>query len=479
MIWIVNTVFVILVSGIWGSIAMAVWLLIKKLLHKTNTMILFNMFRIVTALQLLFMVLLMALIGKMLFQNGDQTFTFCSPVIAQTCLGLLLIWISGMIYCIGRIWDEWYQVHCWTAGAFPADKEKQAQFRFVCQKAGLKPGRTKLYLKYGLSSGITTGLIHPKIILPVGKLGEQEFRFTVIHEMIHYRRGDLWLKWVAMMIHIIFWFSPLASRFLGEAEVWCEYACDYEVCKRTGVMRSYAEVLLQISLRQANESSGLIVSVGGNNCDVGGRVRRMLSIEKAKKGSSIIGIAAALVLSVAGTGAVFASTTAAAGGYETLYQATEVESVVNEGTVGEGNTVAQVYPDNSNIDPMEYANTGVEFVDTLPLDGYTIVDDDGEEGISAYATAKSINWTIAPEVMMRSAIFYTGAGTDICVNGRISPSGKVIRVGVIYPGGTRHCIYATGSFSYVFDAPYMGDYFVYAINDCSETITLVGAYSAY
>ena len=53
----------------------------------------------------------------------------------------------------------------------------------------------------------------------------------------------------------------------------------------------------------------------------------------------------------------------------------------------------------------------------------------------------------------------------ITVGGTITPTGKILRVGIIEPDGIRRCIYATGNFSYNFPLDKTGFYCVYAISD--------------
>ena len=54
-----------------------------------------------------------------------------------------------------------------------------------------------------------------------------------------------------------------------------------------------------------------------------------------------------------------------------------------------GNTTPQ---DNSNINPEDYVNTGIEFIDVLPIDGYTSEKDQSDIELAASA---NFSWNLA------------------------------------------------------------------------------------
>ena len=85
----------------------------------------------------------------------------------------------------GKIWKEWRVTRAYLRDAFPADLKSRARFREVCKEIKKRPGRVKLYQKFGLRCGIATGILRPRIVLPDDKLNPIVEKVTMIHELIH------------------------------------------------------------------------------------------------------------------------------------------------------------------------------------------------------------------------------------------------------------------------------------------------------
>ena len=53
------------------------------------------------------------------------------------------------------------------------------------------------------------GLFRPVLILPQMKLTQQQLTFIFRHELAHYKRRDLWIKWMFLLVQSVHWFNPL------------------------------------------------------------------------------------------------------------------------------------------------------------------------------------------------------------------------------------------------------------------------------
>ncbi len=83
----------------------------------------------------------------------------------------------------------------------------------------------------GLPSPMLVGILFPVVCLPDPSLPQDHLRMVLLHELTHYKRKDLLLKWLALLVNAIHWFNPLAwllTRSLGQA---CEDACDRDVTR--------------------------------------------------------------------------------------------------------------------------------------------------------------------------------------------------------------------------------------------------------
>ena len=111
----------------------------------------------------------------------------------------------------------------------------------------------ELYVNPLVSSPLLLGFFRPCIILPGAEMTEADFTFTVRHELTHYRRGDMFYKWLVQAAVCLHWFNPLVWVMTREVNRACELACDEAVI--TGLdgdgRRAYGDALLR-----AMESGG-------------------------------------------------------------------------------------------------------------------------------------------------------------------------------------------------------------------------------
>jgi len=98
-----------------------------------------------------------------------------------------------------------------------------------------------------VSSPMLIGFFHPCIILPDGNLPEKEFHYTILHELIHYKRRDIYYKWVVQIVLCIHWFNPLLYLAARNINHLYELSCDEAVVNHLQTKeqrREYAGTLL-------------------------------------------------------------------------------------------------------------------------------------------------------------------------------------------------------------------------------------------
>jgi bla regulator protein BlaR1 len=96
-----------------------------------------------------------------------------------------------------------------------------------------------------------SGLWTPVVLVPT-RLGEEltndELRLVLLHELAHWRRGDLPANLLIQGARILHWFNPLVWFAAGMARVDCELACDEFVMRRISPSRTsaYGATLLKV-----------------------------------------------------------------------------------------------------------------------------------------------------------------------------------------------------------------------------------------
>ncbi|MCG8648829.1 MAG: M56 family metallopeptidase [Pirellulales bacterium] len=130
------------------------------------------------------------------------------------------------------------------------------------------------------------GLFRPTIILPqslVEGRDQQQLQPIVAHELIHIRRGDLWMGMVQWIVQSLWWFHPLvwwASRLVDRDAERC---CDEEVITEMNYKPAcYARMLLDV-LSRKHELTPMPVFPGVRPVDV--TSQRLERIMRLRQGS--------------------------------------------------------------------------------------------------------------------------------------------------------------------------------------------------
>lgn len=87
----------------------------------------------------------------------------------------------------------------------------------------------KMRLSKEISSPMLVGTVKPTIYLPCKPLDEDRLRMIFLHELTHYKRGDLLYKWLSLFVNAVHWFNPLAYLLSANINEACEVSCDMAV----------------------------------------------------------------------------------------------------------------------------------------------------------------------------------------------------------------------------------------------------------
>ena len=125
------------------------------------------------------------------------------------------------------------------------------------------------------------GLFRPKIVLPhllTERFSEEELNPILAHELIHIRRGDLWIGLLRHVACSLWWFHPLVWKAGSAVRRGAEDCCDEEVISSLGISASdYARSLLNV-LELKQELKVIPVAPGVRPFDI--TARRLEKIMK-------------------------------------------------------------------------------------------------------------------------------------------------------------------------------------------------------
>ncbi len=148
-----------------------------------------------------------------------------------------LLWLGGVLLCGGffgiSAWKFSRDLNCHSQAP---DSHCQTILDECKKQLHISPPVELLVLKK-LSSPAVTGLLRPKILLPayVDEISDRELRCILLHELSHWKRGDLLKNAGLILLQTVYWFDPLLPwlfRYLRE---------DMELLNDSAVLRCLGE----------------------------------------------------------------------------------------------------------------------------------------------------------------------------------------------------------------------------------------------
>ena len=82
-----------------------------------------------------------------------------------------------------------------------------------------------------ISSPLMIGLFKPTLLLPKTTMTEEQFDNILAHEMVHFKRKDIWYKWFISIVKCIHWYNPTVYYISKQADIECEISCDLAIVK--------------------------------------------------------------------------------------------------------------------------------------------------------------------------------------------------------------------------------------------------------
>ncbi len=146
----------------------------------------------------------------------------------------------------------------------------------------------ELYVNSQVPSPLLIGFFRPCIVLPTADLSEDDFSYTVRHELMHYKRKDMFYKWLVQLTVCLHWFNPLVWLMSREINRACEFSCDEAVIRPLGEegRRAYGDTLFR-AMAAGGSDKGVLVSVALNE-SVELMKERLCAIMKFRKSSRLV-----------------------------------------------------------------------------------------------------------------------------------------------------------------------------------------------
>lgn len=122
------------------------------------------------------------------------------------------------------------------------------------------------------------GILKPSVVIPSSMIYDESLKPVMIHELIHFKRKDLLLKGIQVIVTSINWFNPIIYILNKNIDVWCEISCDEFVVEDMVYVdrKKYGQTIIRILEDSITEDKNLCVCLCSNQKNIKRRLEMML-----------------------------------------------------------------------------------------------------------------------------------------------------------------------------------------------------------
>lgn len=202
-----------------------------------------------------------------------------------------LIWMTGSLIFISvhLISYSHYKRQVMKKGRIIKETRILSQiFRLKCE---LHISRTVCVMEYDeAESPMIIGFIKPILVLPKEEFDSEDLFFILKHELVHLKRGDVYLKLLFVTANAVHWFNPIIWIMQKEAVIDMELSCDERVTQGISfaLRKAYTETLLSMLHKQCVRKTVLTTQFYGGTKIMKKRFKNILIRNRKKNGISIL-----------------------------------------------------------------------------------------------------------------------------------------------------------------------------------------------
>lgn len=177
--------------------------------------------------------------------------------------------IAGIVWIFGVLIEAFWKIISYlrfaggvrAASAPVTDDRVYRKSAEIQMRLGLGK-RVPIYESTVIDSPMLIGILEPRIYMPSALLAEitgkeNDTCLILHHELVHYKRKDIWYKWLFQAALCVHWFNPLLYVFNRKFNMDCELACDEKVMALLSEegRRAYGNVLIDVAQKNLRETN--------------------------------------------------------------------------------------------------------------------------------------------------------------------------------------------------------------------------------
>ena len=149
-----------------------------------------------------------------------------------------------------------------------------------------------------IPSPMIVGLGKPTLLLPHEGYQNIDLEVILKHELVHFKRSDLWFKLLLISANALHWFNPFVYLMVKEANRDIEISCDEEVLKGADLLfrKRYSERILDLMQGNNYQEAPISTSFHGGRGMMKSRIYHIFDERVKKKGAISFLVILALVI---------------------------------------------------------------------------------------------------------------------------------------------------------------------------------------
>lgn len=197
------------------------------------------------------------------------------------------LWLVGLVVFLG--------VHIASYATF---KKKLLRWaRPVSRESRIFITKDRLQKELGISSEVPVlicgdvtspmmiGFFNSFLILPHEDYSDIELYFILRHELTHFKRHDIWYKFLMVLANALHWFNPAVWLMVRESNRDLEISCDSMVVRGADATgrKFYSETILS-NVRKQSAATAFTTHFYGGKKSLKERFKNILNTKKRQKG---------------------------------------------------------------------------------------------------------------------------------------------------------------------------------------------------
>jgi beta-lactamase regulating signal transducer with metallopeptidase domain len=195
---------------------------------------------------------------------------------------LFIGWLTVFIGLAARVASRFRYVVRMLGRTEPAPESLEKLLESCRQQLGIRRTVQLRCVPNAISPAIC-GLFRPVIVIPSAlpeTLSQSELRSILLHELVHFKRGDLWISHAQILMQLFYWYNPLVWLANAVIRRVREQAVDERVLvELREEAESYPATLVQVAklaLRRPAQSIGF-VGILEPGSSLNQRIRHMIN----------------------------------------------------------------------------------------------------------------------------------------------------------------------------------------------------------